>query len=209
MLKLKIYANENLQIPETVMEADNTVDLIDPVLLSSPMTGHYKGIYGRLRRAARYTGLPMWGVLRNKAYQSSAFLIDQMVKNGLAEWLEFDAELFNPAEAILRKRKKQIADSKEKACSRRREYFSNMTEEDRARWGAAVSAGWAKSRAKKLAETAETAETETLIDEAEKLRLAEERKQKRLERKLARQIASGRVPASAEEIPDWFKMPKK
>lgn len=201
MLKLKIYANENLQIPETVMEADNTVDLIDPVLQKSPITGHYKGIYGRLRRAARYTGLPMWGVLRNKAYQSSAFLVDQMVKNELAEWVEFDAELFDPAKAILRKRKKQILDSREKSNEKRRETIANMSAEDRARWGAAISAGWAKRRAKKLAEMP--------VDEVEKLRLAEERKQKRLEKKLARQIASGRVPASAEEIPEWFKMPKK
>lgn len=201
MLKLKIYANENLQIPETVMEADNTVDLIDPVLLESPATGHYKGIYGRLRRAARYTGLPMWGVLRNKAYQSSAFLVDQMVRNKLAEWIEFDAELFDPAKAILQKRKKQTADSMEKAHAKRRETIANMSAEDRARWGAAISAGWAKRREKKLAEMP--------VDEVEKLRLAEERKQKRLEKKLARQIASGRVPASAEEIPDWFKMPKK
>lgn len=200
MLKLKIYANEKLQIPETVMEADNTVDLIDPVLMESPMTGHYKGIYGRLRRAARYTGLPMWGVLRNKAYQSSAFLVDQMVKNGLAEWIEFNSELFDPANAVHRKRQKQMDNNQKKAQAGRLEYFAKMTEDDRARWGAAVSAGWAKSRAKKLAEP---------IDEAEKLRLAEERKQKRLERKLARQIASGRVPASAEEIPEWFKMPKK
>lgn len=200
MLKLKIYANENLQITETVMEADNTVDLIDPVLLGSPMTGHYKGIYGRLRRAARYTGLPMWGVLRNKAYQSSAYLIDQMVRNGLAAWLEFDADLFNPANALRRKQQKQIADNQAKAQAGRLEYFANMTDDDRARWGAAVSAGWAKRKAKKLAEP---------LSEAEKQRLAEERKQKRLERKLARQIASGRVPASAEEIPDWFKMPEK
>jgi hypothetical protein len=201
MLKLKIYANENLQTPEMVMEADNTVDLIDPVLLSSPMTGHYKGIYGRLRRAARYTGLPMWGVLRNKAYQSSAFLVDQMVRNGLAEWIEFDAELFNPAEALRRKQRKQIADNQAKVQAGRLKYFANMTDEDRARWGAAISAGHAKSRAKKLAEMP--------VDEVEKLRLAEERKQKRLEKKLARQIASGRVPASADEIPEWFKMPKK
>lgn len=201
MLKLKIYANENLQIPETEMEADNTVDLIDPVLLESPATGHYKGIYGRLRRAARYTGLPMWGVLRNKAYQSSAFLVDQMVKNGLADWIEFDAELFDPANAVHRKRQKQMDNNQAKAQAGRLEYFATMTEDDRARWGAAVSAGHAKSRAKKLAEMP--------IDETEKLRLAEERKQKRLEKKLARQIASGRVPASAEEIPDWFKMPQK
>lgn len=201
MLKLKIYANENLQIPETVMEADNTVDLIDPVLQESPMTGHYKGIYGRLRRAARYTGLPMWGVLRNKAYQSSAFLVDQMVRNELAEWIEFNAELFSPAAAILRQRKKQTADSMGKAHAKRRETIANMSAEDRARWGAAISAGWAKRREKKLAEMP--------VDEVEKLRLAEERKQKRLEKKLARQIASGRVPASAEEIPEWFKMPKK
>jgi hypothetical protein len=201
MLKLKIYANENLQIPETVMEADNTVDLIDPVLQESPLTGHYKGIYGRLRRAARYTGLPMWGVLRNKAYQSSAFLVDQMVRNELAEWIEFDAELFAPAKAILRKRKKQILDSREKSNAKRRETIANMSAEDRARWGAAISAGWAKRRAKKLAEMP--------VDEVEKLRLAEERKQKRLEKKLARQVASGRVPASSEEIPEWFKMPKK
>ena len=201
MLKLKIYANENLQIPERVMEADNTVDIIDPVLQESPMTGHYKGIYGRLRRAARYTGLPMWGVLRNKAYQSSAFLVDQMVRNELAEWIEFDAELFDPAKAILRKRKKQIFDNREKSNEKRRETIANMSAEDRARWGAAISAGWAKRRAKKLAEMP--------VDEVEKLRLAEERKQKRLEKKLARQIASGRVPASAEEIPEWFKMPEK
>ena len=183
------------------MEADNTVDIIDPVLQESPMTGHYKGIYGRLRRAARYTGLPMWGVLRNKAYQSSAFLVDQMVRNELAEWIEFDAELFDPAKAILRKRKKQIFDNREKSNEKRRETIANMSAEDRARWGAAISAGWAKRRAKKLAEMP--------VDEVEKLRLAEERKQKRLEKKLARQIASGRVPASAEEIPEWFKMPEK
>lgn len=201
MLKLKIYANENLQIPETVMEADNTVDLIDPVLLESPMTGHYKGIYGRLRRAARYTGLPMWGVLRNKAYQSSAFLVDQMVKNGLAEWIEFDAELFNPANAVHRKRQKQMDNNQAKARIGRNEYLANMSDEEKASWGAAISAGWAKWREKKLVETP--------LPEAEKLRLAEERKQKRLERKLARQIASGRVPASADEIPEWFKMPKK
>lgn len=187
MLKVKIYANEALQIPETVMEADNTVELIDPVLLSSPATGHYKGIYGRLRRAARYTGLPMWGVLRNKAYQSSAFLVDQMVKNGLAEWLEFDAELFNPANAVHRKRQKQMDNNQAKAQAGRLEYFATMTEDDRARWGAAISAGRAKSKAKKLAELAE----------------------KKEEKKQARRIASGRVPASADEIPEWFKMPEK
>jgi hypothetical protein len=201
MLKLKIYANENLQIPETVMEAENTVDLIDPVLLSSPMTGHYKGIYGRLRRAARYTGLPMWGVLRSKAFQSSAFLVDQMVKNGLAEWLIFDAELFDPVKAVRRKRQKQMDNNQAKARVGRNKYLANLTAEDREKLGAAISAGHAKRKAKKL--------TKMPIDEAEKLRLAEERKQKRLEKKLARQIASGRVPASADEIPDWFKMPGK
>jgi hypothetical protein len=190
MLKLKIYANENMQMPERICEADNTIKLLDPYLLESPMTNIYKGIYGRLRRAARYMGIPMWGVLRNKAFQSSAYLADQIVKLGLGEWLYFDSDLFDPKKAISRERGthnpggplQESAKAKLSAAHKLR--CQNMTEEEKAERSRRYREGWRKRR-------------ERL--EAKKKAAEQNAYQQKL-------IASGRAPASQDEIPEWFKM---
>ena len=190
MLKIKIYANENMQMPERVLEADNTMALLDPYLLESPMTNIYKGTYGRLRRAARYMGIPMWGIMRNKAFQSSAYLADQIVKLGLGEWIYFDSDLFDPKKAISRERASHdtkylmTENTRAKLSAVHKLRCQNMTEEEKAERSRRYKEGWRKRR-------------ERL--EAEKKAAEQNAYQQKL-------IASGRAPASPDEIPEWFKM---
>ena len=194
MLKLKVCANEALQMPETICEGRTTIELLDPYLLQSPVVGGYKIIYGRLRRAARYTGVPMWGIQKNKALQSSAYLADAFVKHGLAEWVEFDEAAFNPATALSVVRNTHTEETRKKAHDTRRKTLAEQTPEERAAWGGAIKEGWAR-RKKQLTE-----------EEIEKLK--QERKAKRLAKKLEKAIAEGRAPASADEVPEWFKFSK-
>lgn len=194
MLKLKIFANEALQMPETICEGRTTVELLDPYLLQSPVVGGYKIIYGRLRRAARYTGIPMWGIQKNKALQSSAYLADALVRHGLGEWIEFNESEFNPATALSAVRNTHTAETRKQAHATRRETLALMSPEEKAAWGEAIREGHARKK-KQLTE-----------EEIEKLK--QERRAKRLAKKLEKAIAEGRVPASADEVPDWFKFSK-
>ena len=242
MLQLKIYKNELLQMPETQLTGNNTMELMDPYLMQCPLTAKYQTIYGRLRRAARYAGIPMWGILRNKALQSSAFLADQMVKLGMAEWLEFDEDLFNPRSAIGKMRNSRLnrtpktEEHLEKLRQSHAVMYQGMTEEDKAKRSAALKAGWERRRAnpeatpkKPMSEEHRAKCSEATkrrfasMTEEEKAeyraklkagwarrreRLAAEAEAKKQEEHRQKLIAAGRLPASDDQIPDWFKMPK-
>ena len=152
MLKLKVYANENLQMPETELVGENMIEVLDPYLKQCPRTMQYSTPFGRLRRAARYAGIPMWGIMRNKALQSGAYLADQMVKMGMAEWIEFNEEQFNPQKAIGAMRNKRLntkprtAEHNAKLLQGQRAFHANVTKEKKEALNAAKSAGWAKRR---------------------------------------------------------------
>lgn len=244
MLRLKIYKNELLQMPETELAGENTTELLDPYLTQCQLTKQYKTIYGRLRRAARYAGIPMWGILRNKALQSSAFLADQMVKLGMAEWLEFNEDQFNPRKAIGHMRNQRLnqepktEEHLEKLRQSHAVMYQNMTEEQKAKRNAALKAGWERRRANpdapKIVKQPMTEEhrvnlkaakqkqfaTMTEEQKAERSaalkagwakrreRLAAEAEAKKQEEYRQKLIAAGRLPASDDQIPAWFKMPE-
>jgi hypothetical protein len=243
MLRLKIYKNELLLMPEVELTGNNTMELMDPYLRQCPLTAKYQTIYGRLRRAARYAGIPMWGILRNKAMQSSAFLVDQMVKLGMAEWLEFNEEEFNPRTAIGKMRNTRLnqhpktEEHLEKLRQSHAVMYKNMTEEQKEKRSAALKAGWAKRRenpnsppikkeitpehranikAAKQKQFAEMTEEQKAERSAalkagwakRRERLAAEAEAKKQEEYRQKLIAAGRLPASDDQIPAWFKMPE-
>lgn len=187
MLKLKIYTNEILQVPETVCEGINTMELIDPWLKSSPVVGKYKIIFGRCRRACRYLNIPLWGVQKGKALQSTAYLAMQLVQNGLAEWVEFNEDEFDPAKAAVAIRLENSKNS----------HLKPLSEQSLKQKSESMKRAWARRHAM-LAE----------MTEEEKEKLKQERLEKRLAKKLAKAIAEGRVPADAADVPDWFKFAK-
>lgn len=186
MLKLKVYANENLQMPEKILTGVNTVELLDPYLIESPVTGKYTTLYGRYRRTARYTGVPLWGIERGKSLQNCAFIIDNWVKLGLAEWMEFHEEEFNPRKAIIAIRSVRLnqgprTEAHAKAISvALKKKIEEMTEEQKAEWNAAKSEGWKKRKEKQAAD-----------------------------KKTQRKIDSGRLPKPGEILPDWMKLADK
>ena len=187
MLKLKIYANEILQMPETVCEGANTMELIDPYLLQSPVVGHYKIIFGRCRRACRYLNIPLWGVQKGKALQSTAYLAMQLVQNGFAEWVEFNEDEFDPAKAAVAIRMENSKNS----------HLKPLSEQSLKQKSESMKRAWARRHAM-LVE----------MSEEERQKLKQERLEKRLAKKQAKAIAEGRVPADAAEVPDWFKFAK-
>lgn len=192
MLKLKVYANENLQMPEKILAGENMIEVLDPYLKESPRTKQYTTPFGRLRRAARYAGIPMWGILRNKALQSGAFLADQMVKVGMAEWVEFNEEQFNPQKAIGAMRNKRLntkprtAEHNAKLLQGQRAFHANVTEEKKAALNAAKRAGWAKRRenpnAPKIIKPPQTEELRKKISETRKKQFAAMTEEQKAER---------------------------
>lgn len=182
MLRLKIYANEKLEMPEMILEGINTIKLMTPYFMASPKTNKYTTAYGRVRRAARYAGLPMWGIINGKNAQNCAFFADQMVKENLAEWLEWHEEEFNPQKATSAERARHVpkgrnVDRNKKTSIAMKKVFQNISPERKAEWNAAKREGWRKR----------------------KERIEEEKKNQR-------KIDSGRLPKPGEIIPDWMKM---
>ena len=190
MLKLKVYANENLQMPEKVLTGVNTVELLDPYLIESPVTGKYTTLYGRYRRTARYTGVPLWGIERGKSLQNCAFIIDNWVKLGLAEWMVFIEEEFDPRKAIckirsdiLKKQKPKTLEHIANATAGLRKFHATVSAERKAEINAAKREGWKKRR--------------------ERLAAAD------VDKKTQRKIDSGRLPKPGEILPDWMKLADK
>ena len=189
MLKIKIKAQPALEMPETILEAEDTLKLLEPYLAQANVK-KYKTIYGRLRRAAMAIGVPVWGILRNKAYQSSAFLCDQMVQLGLAEWIIYNSDDFNPKNALNKKRSLNLGDRKKSEEFRKnlsenkKKFYANMSEERRLAFSQKMREVAIERIKKKAAEKAETKK-----EKAKK--------------------AAGKLPPSQEAIPDWFIMPKK
>lgn len=147
MLKIKIYATDALQMPEVVLEGKNTIELLDQYMLDSPVIGQYKTIYGRQRRTARYLGIPLWGVVRDKRLQTNAYLTDQMVKLGLAEWIEFNEDEFDPRKAIAAMRAKanphpRTEEDKRRISAQQKARFAAMTPEEKAKHSELMRAGW-------------------------------------------------------------------
>lgn len=185
MLKIKIKEQPALGMPETILEAENTLKLLEPYLEQANVKT-YKTIYGRLRRAAMAMGVPVWGILRNKAFQSSAFLCDQMVQLGLAEWIIFNSEDFDPRVAKSKYRSANLGDRekpedfRQKQSEIKKNYYATLPQEMRTEFNQRMRDGWARRRE----------------------RLAQEKENKNKK-------AAGKLPPSPDAVPDWFVMPKK
>lgn len=183
MLKLKVKASEKLQMPESVLTGKNTTELLDPYLIASPVAGKYTTLYGRYRRTARYTDVPLWGIERGKSLQNCAFIIDNWVKLGLAEWIEFHEDEFDPRKAIIAIRSVRLnrgprTEAHSKAISAAmKKKFEEMSEEEKLAWNAAKSAGWKKKKEKES-----------------------------LDKKTQRKINSGRVIQQGDVIPEWMNL---
>ena len=180
MLRIKFFENPKLGAPELEIAGENTLEIADKYLLQTAAVGHYKSNWGRMNRTMMILKLPKWGIIKNKAMLSSAFFCDSLVKNGLAEWIEFSEEEFNPKNAVakirIRNGTKITEESLRKRSESKKANYAAKPEEEKARIRANIRAGLLKGRA---------------AAREEKLR--------------ARRIARGDLPASQAEIPDWFE----
>ena len=154
----------------------------------------------------------MWGIIRNKALQSGAYLADQMVKIGMAEWIEFNEEQFNPQKAIGAMRNKRLntkprtTEHAAKLLQSQRAFHANVSQEKKEELNAAKSAGWAKRRetpdAPKITKPPQTEEHRKKCSEAKKKQFAmmtEEQKAERSARLRAGWVARKvRLEAEAE-----------
>ena len=146
MLRLKIMKNEILQTAEMTVEGVNAMEILTPWLNSSPVLAQYITFYGKMRRAARYTGIPVAGIPNNKRMQGAVYLIDRMTKTGMAMWLEYDEDMLDIRKSIGAMRGKNAGqnlsaetlvrrgDAIAEGHARRRERLAQMSAEERAEY---------------------------------------------------------------------------
>lgn len=182
MLKIKFYLNFSLMLPEMEISGENTLEIAEKYLQQSPVLANYKTIHGRMLRTIKIMELPTWGIINNKRMQSSAYLCDVFVRNGLAAWLEFSPEEFDPRKAVSRIRSKN--------------YKYERTAECRARHSETAKKTFAENREERIKK----------MQDGRK-RKRQEQEQTPEERKRQRRIDRGALPKSADEIPDWFQAP--
>ena len=246
MLKLKFYASDKLGSAETVIIGHTAyqvtrqiVDAIAPEPEPDGQTvGQRNGRYtARFRSLFTRLGLPTWGIVTAKMNQSSAWMLETLVKKGFAEWIKFDIYEFLPGNAReiiaseMGNTPKSLA-SRQKIAEKTRRTMNSLTPEQRAERSAKLKAGWAKRRAalaageitkkprKPLSPEAiqRQAEGRAKVYEARRtdpaVRAAFEarhndpkRVAERNRRRIEKQIAQGKRPAPGDIIQDWLELP--
>ena len=233
MLKFKIYKNDILNMPETVVSGETSYSALRDYIEGVEAIRDRKNFITKLKHVAKIQKLPVWGIFYNKHRQSCSWFLDIMVKKNLGEWIEFDKEAFIPelAKKVVAARVSKTHMTKERNAKiqvKTLERFQNMTEEQREVWKQQLRAGWEKRKAKiangeivpkkrdrsninmpkenKKRASAKAAKTyrERMQDPV----FREMYRKKREARKIERQIEQGRRPSPQDEIPEWMKFPK-
>jgi hypothetical protein len=233
MIRFRIYRNETLNLPEIIIAGETSLDAIREYVGRVNSVQHFKGFATKLRRIAKMIGLPTWGVIYCKDRQSASWFIDQLDKNKLGEWIEYDKNGFIPELAKLKVAARvghtsSNAERNAKIAKAHTERHKHMTEAQKQEWRNQLKRGWEKRREKiasgEIVPERRPSPMKSLSEEAKHRRAAKGVKtwkermndpkwreiyqQRREQRKIARQIEQGRRPAAGEEIPDWMKFPK-
>ena len=233
MIRFRIYKNDTLCLPEVIISGETSLEALREYIDRVKSVREYKSFATKLKRVAKQIGLPTWGIFYCKDRQSASWMLDQLDKNHLGEWIEYDKNGFIPELA-----KKRVAArvGKTAATASRNakigkahtERHKHMTEEQKQEWRNQLKRGWEKRREKiasgEITPTRRPSPMKSLSDEQKRTRAAKgvktwkERmndpkwreiyRQRREQRKKERQIEQGRRPAAGEEIPDWMKFPK-
>lgn len=135
MLKLKIYPNDNLNIPEMELQADDVVELLNP-FLDKIQVDVAKQITAETMLRKRFIKLGV-NVKENfkyqKKYYNYCFLAKYLVENNLATWLEYDEDSLDPKKAARLYKNKFIISrkTKEKRIAGRKQFLANLTPEEK------------------------------------------------------------------------------
>ena len=136
MLKLKIYPNENLNIPEMELQADDVIELLKPYLDKIHVELKKDVIEDTLTRK-RFIKIGV-NVKEHYKYQKKyynyCFLAKYLVENNQAEWLEYDADLLDPQKALGALRRKMTPKGvyiKEKISAGRKAFLASLTPEEK------------------------------------------------------------------------------
>ena len=136
MLKLKIFGDKNLDIPEMELQADDVIDLLTPYLDKIKIELKKDVIEETLtRKRFIKIGINVKEDYKyQKKYYNYCFLAKYLVENNKAMWLEYDADLLEPANALRALRRKLVPNdekSKEKRIAARKAFLTNLTPEDK------------------------------------------------------------------------------
>lgn len=236
MLTLKFYENAKLGTTEITAAGHTAHQVVEDLLKAVPsITG--KATVTRYKRFFRTIGLPTWGIYHCKVNQTSAWMLDTLIKNNAGEWIEFNEYEFLPqnAKQIICAQMGKTPKSAECLAgivAKTRERSRAMTPEDRAELSRRQRAGWEKRRAAIAAGEIVPKKRKPLTREAIEAQAAgraviyEKRRTdpkaraefearhnspeaiaERQRRKIERQIAQGRRRPPDAVVPDWFELP--
>lgn len=135
MLKLKIFENKKFNIPETIVEADNIVDLLKQHFDLLPLV-IYKDADANLKQVFKLYNIDIKTYFkRHSIFVNNIFLANYLVENNLAKWLEKTDDLLNPetASRIYKNSALKRKETVNKRIAARKEFVANLTPEDKSK----------------------------------------------------------------------------
>lgn len=134
MLKIKIYANSELNLPEIELSGNNAKELLEPYLELVPLTKDCITDDAKLRNRLVTLGLDVKNYYkRNNTYFNTSCLAVYLVQTNKAIWLEYNADELNPKLAANKIRANNINNEKARAKQKQviQNKFANMTAEEK------------------------------------------------------------------------------
>lgn len=238
MLKLRFFANNRLGSAETIISGHTAYQITRQLAEAVLQNPAHKGNGAKFKQILKTLELPTWGIIYGKMNQSSAWMLDVLVRQGHAAWIAFDKYEFLPSNATKIVASEigstpKSAESLAKIGAKSRAWQSQMTPEQKAERSRKLKEGWAKRKAmiaageivpKKRGPASEEAKRNRWIAQQKAYERRRNDPQARAEyearhnsaeavaererRKRERQIRQGRRPAPGEHIPDWLELPE-
>ena len=144
MLKIKIYANSELNLPEIELSGNNAKELLYPYLELVPLTKDCITDDAKLKNRLVTLGLDVKNYYkRNNTYFNTSCLAIYLVQTNKAIWLEYNADELNPKLAANQVRANNVQNkevAKKREASRKkqgqtmRDKFANMTAEEKQKY---------------------------------------------------------------------------
>ena len=137
MLKIKIYANSELNLPEMELFGNNAKELLGPYLELVPLTKDCITDDAKLKNRLVTLGLDVKNYYkRNNTYFNTSCLAVYLVQTNKAIWLEYNADELNPKLAAKSVRLENVKKTKsteaiEKQKQTMKNKYANMTTEEK------------------------------------------------------------------------------
>lgn len=125
MLKLKVFANKELNLPEMILEGNNSIELLDFYINNVPAgKKNLKSKVAYVDDKLQMLRLDIKKYNTSSLFKKYAILACFLVQNNMATWLEYDIDLLDPKKAANKMRFKNVAEKRTKII---KEKYANMT----------------------------------------------------------------------------------